>query len=131
MRKVNRAELASLLASNVCDILFIRRRPERTLHKNKLIRRMLCCNADAFLNSLNGRTSLGYRPPKGPKKIDEIKHNVVVTWDIFMQDYRNVSMEACYLVNEFPADDSFWEYFNENIRPMTKKEKIFYMGETP
>lgn len=131
MRKVNRLELASLLASNVCDILFVRRRPERTLHKNKLIRRMLCTNSNSLLNSLNGRTSLGYRPPKGPKKIDEAKHNVVVTWDIFMQDYRNVSMDVCFLVNEFPADESFWEYFNENIYPMSAKDKQFYMGEIP
>lgn len=92
---------------------------------------MLCCNSQSLLNSLNGKTSLNYRAPKGPKKIDEVKHNVVVTWDIFMQDYRNVSMDACYLVNQFPANDSFWEYFNENIYPMTKNEKIFYMGEIP
>lgn len=131
MRKVNRIELANLLATNVCDILFVRRRPERTLHKNKLIRRMFCTNSNSLLNSLNGRTSLGYRPPKGPKKIDEVKHNVVVTWDIFMQDYRNVSMDACFLVNEFPADESFWEYFNENIYPMTAKEKQYYIGEIP
>ena len=92
---------------------------------------MLCTNSNSLLNSLNGRTSLGYRPPKGPKKIDEAKHNVVVTWDIFMQDYRNVSMDACFLVNEFPADESFWEYFNENIYPMSAKDKQFYMGEIP
>jgi len=123
MRKVNRLELASLLSNNVCEILFVRRRPERTQHRNKLICRMLCCNSNSLLNSLNGRVSLGFRPPKGPKKIDEVKHNVVVVWDIFMQDYRNVSMDACFLVNQFPADDSFWKYFNDNLYNMTADQK--------
>jgi hypothetical protein len=131
MRKVNRLELASLLNNNVCEIIFVRRKPERTLKRNKLIRRMLCCNSKALLDSLNGRTSLGYRPPKGPKKINEAKHNVVVTWDIFMQDYRNVSMDICYLVNQFPADDTFWKYFNDNIYIMSAGQKENFMETIP
>lgn len=91
---------------------------------------MLCCNSKSLLNSYNGKTSLNFRLPKGPKKINEVKHNVVVTWDLMMQDYRNVSMEACYVVNEFPADDSFWEYFNENIYPMSQAQKLAYRGES-
>jgi hypothetical protein len=131
MTKVNRTQLASLLKNNVCEIVFVRRRPERTLKRNKLIRRMLCCNSIALLDSLNGRTSLGYRPPKGPKKINEAKHNVVVVWDIFMQDYRNVSMDICYLVNQFPADDTFWKYFNDNIYIMSADQKENFMETIP
>jgi hypothetical protein len=123
MRKVDRVELEVLLAFNVCEIIFVRRRPERTKHRNKLICRMLCTKSRSLLNSLNGKTSLGFRPQKGPKKIDDVKHNVVVTWDIFMQDYRNVSMDACFLVNQFPADDSFWKYFNDNLYTMTADQK--------
>jgi hypothetical protein len=85
----------------------------------------------ALLDSLNGRTSLGYRPPKGPKKINEAKHNVVVVWDILMQDYRNVSMDKCFLVNQFPADDTFWKYFNDNIYIMSAGQKENFMETIP
>jgi hypothetical protein len=92
---------------------------------------MLCCNNKTLLNSLNGRTSLGYRPPKGPTKIKGVKHNIVVTWDILMQDYRNVSMDMCFLVNKFRADDTFWKYFNENIYIMSADQKENFMETIP
>jgi hypothetical protein len=131
MRKVNRIELANLLKSNVCEIVFIRRRPERTLKQNKFIRRMLCCNSNSLLNSINGITNLSYRKPKGPKKINEAKHNVVVTWDIMMKDYRNVSMDNCFLVNQYPANDTFWKFFAENIYIMSPEQQQYFMETLP
>jgi len=127
MRKISKGELDTLLLTNVCEIFFIRRRPERTLRDNKISRRMLCTNSFELLNSINGKASLNYRPPVGPKKVDEVKHNLVVTWDIFMQDYRNVSMDACFLINQMPADDTFWTYYNETLYPMSAEEKSYFM----
>ena len=125
MRKVSRMDLDSLLKNNVCEIVFVRRRPERAPGR-PIVRRMLCTNSQSLLNSKNGQISLNYRKA-GPKQINEALHDVVVVWDIFMQDYRNVSMEHCFLVKEIPADDTFWEYFKTNIFPMSYNQKLSFM----
>lgn len=115
-----------LLKSNICDLLVVRRRPERAPGRPEL-RQMLCTNSMEILRSENGLRVLNYSGSFEPKKVDERKHNLVVTWDIFMQDYRNVSMDLCYLVQKIPADDNFWKFFNENIFPMSPNEKMRYM----
>ena len=126
MRKIGKADLDGLLNRNVCEIMFIRRRPERAPGR-PITRRMLCTNSSTLLNSENGKRSLNFRSPGGPKQISEMLHNVVVVWDIFMQDYRNVSMENCYLVKQFPADDTFWDYYNNVLYPMNKEQKLQFM----
>lgn len=126
MKKVGRSEFDSLLNSNVCEIIFVRRRPERAPSR-PLLRRMICTNSSTLLNSENGIRSLNFHPPKGPKQVDEVIHNLVVVWDIFMQDYRNVSMDQCYLVQAIPDDDRFWNYFNNVLYPMSAKQKMNYM----
>lgn len=125
MRKVGRTELDRTLANNVCEIFFIRRRPERAPHRPEF-RRMVCSNCSEVLNSENGIRSLNFRRPRGPKKLDERFHNIVVVWDIFMQDYRNVSMEYCYIVQTIPPE-GFWEYYNKVLYPMSPSEKMHYM----
>lgn len=126
LKKLRRTELQRLLQNNVCDILIVRRRPERAQGRPEM-RQMLCTNSMELLRSENGLRTLNYHGSLEPKKIDEGFHNVVVTWDIFMQDYRNVSMNMCYLVQKMPADDSFWQFFNEKIYPMSANEKMRYM----
>lgn len=126
MKKLNRAELQRLLQSNICDLLIVRRRPERAPGRPEL-RQMLCTNSMEILRSENGMRVLNYRGSFNPKKVDERKHNLVVTWDIFMQDYRNVSMDMCYLVQKMPANDDFWPFFNEKIFTMSANEKMRYM----
>ena len=90
---------------------------------------MICSNCNEILKSENGYRSLNFRPPGGPKQINEALHNVVVVWDIIMQDYRNVSVDDCYLVNEMEPDE-FWKYYNEKLLPMSVGEKMQYM-DTP
>lgn len=126
LKRIKRTELQRLLKSNVCDLLVVRRRPERAPGRPEL-RQMLCTNSMELLRSENGLRVLNYSGSFEPKKVDERKHNLVVTWDIFMQDYRNVSMDLCYLVQKIPADDNFWKFFNENIFPMSPNEKMRYM----
>lgn len=126
LKLIKRTELQRLLKSNVCDLLIVRRRPERAQGRPEL-RQMLCTNSMEILRSENGLRVLNYSGSFEPKKVDERKHNLVVTWDIFMQDYRNVSMDMCYLVQKIPADDNFWKFFNENIFPMSPNEKMRYM----
>jgi hypothetical protein len=126
LKLIKRTELQRLLKSNICDLLVVRRRPERAPGRPEL-RQMLCTNSMEILRSENGLRVLNYSGSFEPKKVDERKHNLVVTWDIFMQDYRNVSMDMCYLVQKIPADDNFWKFFNENIFPMSPNEKMRYM----
>lgn len=126
MRRIARLELDGLLNNNVCEIVFVRRRPERAPGRPG-IRRMICSNSISLLNSENGKRSLNFRFPRGPKQINESEHNIVVVWDIIMQDYRNVSMDVCYLVRTIPDGDEFWTYFNNELYPMSKEQKLKYM----
>lgn len=126
MRKLGRSELETMLTHSACEIVFLRRRPERAPER-PIFRRMLCSNSMNLLNSENGIRSLNFRLPGGPPQIDEVKHNIVVAWDIFMQDYRNISMDKCFLVKEIPDDDSFWEYYNKVLYPMSPQQKMQFM----
>lgn len=122
--QTNRQSLAQLLLNNVCEVKFLRRRQKPG---QPATRRMLCTKSSELLNSVNGRVVLNYRPPTHQSKINESRDNALVVWDIFVQDFRVVSMDNCELVRQFPADESFWEYFNEYIFPMSEAHKIQFM----
>ena len=122
---VQRATLDNILLNNVCELRFVRRVPVAGLSPT---RHILCTKSYSLLNSSNGRITLNYRPPRGPVKINEAADNLIVVWDILMQDYRNVNMNQCDLVQQFPADEEFWTYFNDNIYPMSGEQKLSYMN---
>jgi len=117
-RQIQRAELSTLLDHHVCEIVFVRRRPERAPTRPE-VRRMICTTSQFLLNSDNGIKSLNFHLPKTARRLDEVKHNICVVWDIFMQDYRNVSMDTCYLRQIIPDDDTFWKYYNDALYTMT------------
>ena len=114
--KVQRTTLDSILLNNVCDVRFARKivRPG-----DAPTRRMLCTN---------GRISLNYFPPKNPPHSYLAPDNLVVAWDILMQDYRNISMNQCDLISQIPANEDFWTYFNESIYPMSSQQKFNFMN---
>jgi len=116
--------LRSVLQNNVCEIKFARRRLKPGKPNT---RRMLCTNSQALLNSVDGRTVLNYRPAKGPLRYNPTQKNLVVVWDIFMQDYRAVSCDSCDLITSIPSGEAFWKYFKENLAPLTPAQKISYM----
>jgi hypothetical protein len=121
-KQVSRGELKGLLLNNACEIVFVRRRPERAPERPE-IRRMLCSNSMNLLNSQNGIRSLNFHLPRGPRKLDEVKHNIVVVWDIMEQDYRNVSMDTCYLRQTVPGDDTFWKYYSDVLLKLSPTQK--------
>ena len=45
-----------------------------------------------------------------------------------MQNYRNINMNQCDLIQQIPADEDFWVYFNENIYPMSAGQKFNFMN---
>ena len=122
---IQKAALDSILLDNVCEIRF----PRRIIKKGQAAtRRMICTKSLSLLNSVNGRVSLNYFPPKGPPKAYLGQDNLAVAWDIFMQDYRNINMNQCDLIQQIPANDDFWIYFNENLYPMSPEQKFNFMN---
>lgn len=125
-RLVSRTELKNILTNNVCEIVFVRRRPERAPGRPE-VRRMLCTISENIFMSENAVRSLNFRRPKTGRRLNEAKHNIVVVWDIFMQDYRNVSMDTCYLRQTIPDDDTFWKYYNNALLNMSAQQKMNFM----
>jgi len=88
---------------------------------------MLCTNAQSILNSVDGRVTLNYKPAVKGTKYSPDQKNLVIVWDIFMQDYRCVNCDSCDLITSIPAGPAFWKYFRENLAKMTTPQKITYM----
>ena len=122
--QISRSGLDNLLRSNVCEVRFVRRDPRPG---DGPTRRILCTKDLSILTSVNGRTTLNYRPPRSGMQINEALQNICVVWDIMMQDYRNVAMDSCTLIQSIAAKD-WWEYFNENIYPMAPAQKLSFMN---
>jgi len=88
---------------------------------------MLCTNSQDLLFSVPGKMSLNFRATSKPPQYNPTRHNLLITWDIFMQDYRSINMDTCTLISLIPANDQFWMYFTENIAGMTANQKIRFM----
>lgn len=93
---------------------------------------MLCTSAQNVLNSLDGRLTLNYRPTSPPPfrnpYYEPDQKNLVILWDIIMQDYRAINMSYCNLIARVPANDAFWQYFRENIFQKSPAEKMAWMN---
>jgi hypothetical protein len=124
MPQIALTSLKNLLRVNVCEIEFLRRRSKAG---RPSMRKMMCTLCNDLLNSANGRISLNYKPPVNGLPYNAESKNLLPVWDIFMQDWRMVNMDACNLLNTKKADDTFWEYYNENLYTMSAQEKINYM----
>ena len=122
--KVSLPNLKNTLQSNVCEIIFEKRRPKPG---DSSQRRMLCTLDESLLNSVNGRTTLNYKSPSGPPKYNPGIKNLLPVWDIMMQGWRMVSLDNCEIINTIPEEE-FFEYFNKNIYPMSADEKRRDMG---
>lgn len=123
--KVARPTLQSLLASNVLEIKFSRRRPKPG---SPATRRMLCTNSRNILLTENGFKTLNYQPATEPRTFNAELHNIVTAWDILAQGYRSISADDVELITVIPDNDEFWPYFNENILPMTLEQKQAFIN---
>lgn len=122
--RVSQNVLKTILQNNVVEVKFVRRDPKPGFPP---WRRMLCTNSGHLLNSTKGLSVLNYTAPRLPLKYNPDMKNLVVTWDIFMQDYRNITVDKCELVSLIPADDTFWEYFTTTVVQMSPQEKFEFM----
>lgn len=122
---ISKEALEQKLLNNVVDLRFVRRTPAPGRPPT---RRMLCTKSSSLLNSTNGRMSLNYKPPMGGKRFNEAKENALIVWDIFMQSFRTVSLEGATVLNEIPANEEFWKYYNEILLPMSADQKLQFMN---
>jgi len=122
--KLSRSGLLAELNNNVCEIRFLRRRPK---DNSPATRRMLCCNDLNFLNSINGRTVLNFKPSNSNPRYNTANENTIITWDIFMQSWRTINCDSVDLLNKWSADQ-FWDVFNESFAPLSADDKILFMN---
>jgi len=123
---VSRQQLISILKDNVCEVKFFRKVFKPGFPET---RRMLCTNSFALLNSVNGRLTLNYKPTSKLPHYDPTIKNLIITWDIFMQDYRQINFnQGVNLLKTIPANEEFWEYFNKNLAGLTPQEKLNFQN---
>ena len=122
---VGLSNLKTMLLDKVCEVKFARRniKPGRPAS-----RRMLCTNNVQLLNSVEGRTVLNYRPPRQAPEYNPNQENLIITWDILMQDFRTINCDTVDLITTLEADETFWVYINEKIAPMSAGEKMAFMN---
>jgi hypothetical protein len=119
------SNLKSMLLAKVCEVKFARRNPKPGRPAS---RRMLCTNNVQLLNSVEGRTVLNYRPPRQAPEYNPNQENLIITWDILMQDFRTINCDTVDLITTLEADETFWVYINEKIAPMSAPEKMAFMN---
>jgi len=96
-------------------------------------RRMLCTNCWPLLNSMPGKITLHFKPPNHPAPYNAANHNLVTVWDIYFQDYRNISVETHNIIAAMPVRNEneikiFWEYFVSIMAKKNPYDKIDYMN---
>jgi len=123
--KVSLATLKNLLLTNVAEIKFLRRRSKPGTPPT---RRMLCTNSLQLLMSPEGRLALNYRRAINMPKFNPDAKNLIITWDIFMQDYRCINVATCDLINVIPANKTFWNFFNQRLALLSTNEKVRFMN---
>ena len=123
--RVSQSALQSVLQNNVAEIRFTRRTPKPG---KPPYRRMLCTNSASLLNSPQGFTALNYTPPRSSPDYAPSTKNLVITWDVFMQGYRTVNCDFCYIISLIPSNQMFWDYFTEKVIKMTADQKAAFMS---
>lgn len=129
--KLTRGGLYALLKENVVELKFRRRNKKQGWSDN---RRMLATTDTSLLNSAPGRIALHFKPPSQPPPFNPASHNLVTAWDLFWQEYRNISCESVEVITVIPiksTDDkqNFWNYFNKYLESMSAGQKIGFMNK--
>jgi hypothetical protein len=119
--------LAQLLKEHVVELRFKRRNKKEGFNEK---RRMLCTNDALLLNSEAGKKILNFKLPTEQRKYNPLSKNLVLTFDIFMQNYRMISIEQCDVVAVISTrpPDKWWLYFDKKVRSLTAAEKLLFIN---
>lgn len=126
--RLGRTALWILLQTNAAELRFHRRIVKSGFGD---YRRMLCTNDPRLLLSTPGKEVLNYIRPTGSLKYDPAAKNLVVTWDIFLQDYRMINcndVEVIAVIKTSPDPGPFWKYFYERLVHMSSDQKARFMN---
>jgi hypothetical protein len=125
--RLGRTALWMLLKTNVAELRFLRR-IEKPGHSD--YRRMLCTNDPTLLLSTPGKKILNYAVPGSGLKYNPAAKNLVVAWDIFIQNYRMINcndVEVIAVIKSTPDPQPFWKYFYERLAQMSAGQKARFM----
>ena len=120
------AALHQVLESGVVEIKFVRRNPKPG---GVTTRRMLASLSIPILDSEAGRTVFRFTPPSGPSAYNATEKNLVMGFDIFIQNWRAIPADSTEIVRILPTEpEEFWAYFYENLAKMTADQKAAFMN---
>lgn len=127
--RIGASGLAGLLAQNVVEIKFRRRRFKPAW---PVIRRMLCTNDLKLLNSMPGHIALNFQRPTHPPPYPATQKNLVCAWDIMWQAYRMINCDDVNVITVIPTNSpedtqKFWDYFTNYLYPMGPDQKEAFM----
>ena len=123
--KLSQGGLIELLNSNAVELKFNRRRPL----PGSVSRRMLATNDTNLLMSPQGKIALNWHSAPGSLKFNPSEKGLVMTWDIFMQNYRLIPVESVDVVSVIKTTppEEFWIYFNQVLAKMSPSDKDSFM----
>lgn len=123
---LSRDGLAQLLTANVVELRFVRRNPRAG---RSVTRRMLATLNSSILDSDIGRQVLNFKSPSQTPAYNAGAYNLLVVYDMFMQDWRAVPADSAQVIQILPSNppELFWTYFNEVLLPMTADQKATFM----
>jgi hypothetical protein len=121
--------IKNLLENNLVELSFSRRNIKQGWPNN---RRMLCTNSVKLLGSFAGKIALNFKVPTSFPAYDPKENDLFITWDIFMQDFRSIPLEAVFIINAIPVKtdkdiENFWKYFDKALKPMSSQQKTNFM----
>jgi len=126
--RLGRMALQILLGTNAAELRF-KRRIDKPGFKD--YRRMLCTGDQRLLKSEPGKRVLNYVPPTSSLKYDPSSKNLVVTWDIFMQEWRMINcndVDVIAVIKTSPDPSEFWKYFYARLVDMSADQKARFMN---
>lgn len=120
--------LSQLLQANVVELKFTRRHP---IAKRPATRRMLASLCSEILDSDLGRTILNFKQPTQSSSYRASNYNLIVVYDIFMQDWRAIPVDKTEVIRVLPSNppSEFWEYFSTVLVKMTASQKAAFMDQ--
>jgi hypothetical protein len=126
--RLGRSALNILLQTNAAELRF-RRRIKKPGFNN--YRRMLCTNDKTLLLSAPSKRVLRFIPTFNHLKYDPNSKNLVVTWDIFLQNWRMINCDDVDLISVIktsPDPSDFWKYFYDSLANMSAVHKARFMN---
>ena len=121
--------LQGLFASHIVELVAVRRHYKPGKGQ---IRAFFATNSRVLLNGIAGKTAFGFQQPTNPPPYNAKAHNLFITYDLFMQNWRSINLNNYAIREVLPLKtkediQNFWGYFAYILKPMTAQEKTTFM----